>query len=132
MRSRMGTTTRQQEVSKSGSDDLSSTIVVVCDGQGRGGESRKNDIPVTGFQVLVDNDGSLPDLTDSDSALEDSPSQIVRRVTRQNKQMFIIKSDAESESPAKSVLKEEWKNLPVREIKSAIKLTGVRIPGARH
>lgn len=57
--------------------------------------------------------GPLPELTDLDSEPENSPSQIVRRVTRKNKRAFVIKSDTEPESLAKRPLESEAdKNQP--------------------
>jgi hypothetical protein len=73
------------------SDAASSTVVVT-----HHGDSSKRARPKTS-ELLVDR-GPLPGLTDLDSEPENSPSQVVRRVTRKHKRALVVKSDSEPES----------------------------------
>lgn len=109
----------QAEASQPDLTDVSSAIVAPQ------GESHKTSASVAVPRPVPDNEEFLPCLTSSEP--EASPSQVVRRVTRQHKEVLVVMSDAEAESPSKSIPIEVRKSLSKQETRTTTTLVGNQI-----
>ncbi|KAF9451200.1 hypothetical protein P691DRAFT_773297 [Macrolepiota fuliginosa MF-IS2] len=120
------------ETSHSRSGRASSTVVAAPEDHVDTRESQKNTGSVVVPQAPIDDDGVLPELTDSESELEASPSQVVRKVVRRNKDILVIRSDTEFESVPESVSKELRKHQSKHETNDTAKAIIFQTPPARN
>lgn len=104
------------------------TVVAVRGDSTRVGASDERKESIAGPQTIANIEEPLPDLTDLENEPEASPSQVVRKITRKNRDILLVRSDTESEAASVTGPKGAKNGPSTREPKTTAKTPGTRRP----